>query len=351
MDDVRIYNRALTQSEIQSDMAVGVDGGVVPSSDFSLTTGGNKSVARGGTEKVTVSFDSVPTGLQISLDGIPNTTPFAHDTLIGFNHTIDAPNQIQGQSSYTFSGWSDSGAQQHVFVVPSAFTSLVASFTASQNPLPPGLVAGYRFSEGTGTVTADISGNSTTGTLVGNPAWTPAGKYGNGLNFSATSYADLGNPATLRLTGSMTLSAWIRISANPFDDAAIVGKFASGGWVLKTSPDTGVRTAAIQISSNGVNSIQRYGQTVLAANTWYHIAGVYDATAKTLNVYVNGVLDNGVLSGTVPAAQFDPSANVNLAQRTSDPGTFNFVGTLDEVHIFNRALTAAQIQTDMNTPR
>jgi hypothetical protein len=47
-------------------------------------------------EKVTVSFDSVPSGLQIYVDGIPNVTPFTRDTLIGFNHTINAPNQARG---------------------------------------------------------------------------------------------------------------------------------------------------------------------------------------------------------------------------------------------------------------
>jgi hypothetical protein len=58
-----------------------------------------------------------------------------------------------------------------------------------------------------------------------------------------------------------------------------------------------------------------------------------------------------VLSGTVPVSQSNVAANVNIAQRTRDPGTYNFQGTIDEVHVFNRALTAAEIQTDRNTPR
>jgi hypothetical protein len=185
---------------------------------------------------------------------------------------------------------------------------------------------------------------------VNGPTWT-TGQYGGGLAFNGTSYVDLGNPAALQLTGSMTLTAWIKISANPFDDAAIVGKMTGAGWQLKTTQDTGVRTAAIQISSNGSDAIQRYGKTVLAANTWYHVAGVYDAAARTLAVYLNGVLDSGVLSGTVPVSQSNVAANVNIAQRTSDPGTYNFQGTTDEVHVFSRALTAAEIQTDRNTPR
>ena len=149
----------------------------------------------------------------------------------------------------------------------------------------------------------------------------------------------------------MTLSAWINIAANPVDDGAIVAKLGSAGWQLKTSPDTGPRTAAIQISSNGSDSIQRYSAGVLTEGNWYHVAGVYDAAARTLDIYVNGVLNNGVLSGTVPAAQFNAPVNVNIAQRAGQPGTYNFLGLIDEVHIFNRALTASEIQTDMSLPR
>jgi hypothetical protein len=130
-----------------------------------------------------------------------------------------------------------------------------------------------------------------------------------------------------------------------------VAKLGGGGWQLKTTPDTGSRTAAIQLSSNGSDAIQRYGATVLAIGTWYHLAGVYDATARTLSIYVNGVLDNGSLSGTVPAAQADAPYPVQFGQRPGSPELFNFLGTIDEVHVFNRALSAAEIQVDMNTPR
>ena len=145
----------------------------------------------------------------------------------------------------------------------------------------------------------------------------------------------------------MTLSAWIRISSNPVDDGAIVAKLGPVGWQLKTSADTGPRTAAIQISSNGSDSIQRYSRTALVPNTWYHVAAVYDAAGRALQIYVNAILDNGVLFGTVPASQFNAPFNVNIAQRTGNPDLFNFLGAIDEVHLYNRALSASEIQTDM----
>jgi hypothetical protein len=77
------------------------------------------------------------------------------------------------------------------------------------------------------------------------------------------------------------------------------------------------------------------------------VAGVYNATARTLDIYVNGVLNNGTLVGTVPASQFNPSVNVNIGRRSNG---FYFGGVIDEVRVYSRALSQAEIQADMNTP-
>ena len=211
-----------------------------------------------------------------------------------------------------------------------------------------GLVAGYAFSEGTGATTADASGNGITGTLTSGPAWV-AGRNGTGLSFNGSNtYVDLGNPTALQLTGSMTLSAWVYETANVGDDGQIIAKSdGSSGWQLKSSPDTGVRTFAIGISDSNGAPIQRYSNTIRALNTWYHVTGVYDASARTLSIYVNGVLDNGVLSGTVPATQRLSSVNANIGRRT---GGFHIQGTIDDVRVYGRALQLVEIQADMNTP-
>ena len=211
-----------------------------------------------------------------------------------------------------------------------------------------GLVAAYAFDAGTGTTVADASGNGITGTIVG-ATWTTQGKYSNALSFNGTSsYVDLGNPALLQITGSMTWSAWVRAAANPGDDGQIIAKSDdNSGWQLKTSPDTGPHTFGVGISGSGNSHIQRYSTTVRSLNTWYHVAGVYNATAQTLDIYVNGVLDNGTLIGNVPAAQTNANVNVNIGRRT---GGFYFNGIIDEVRLYNRALSQAEIQLDMNTP-
>ena len=68
--------------------------------------------------KVNLTFDTAPAGLTLYLDGIAQTAPFVYDTLIGFNHTIEARNQTVGGTTYNFASWSDGGAQQHTIIVP-----------------------------------------------------------------------------------------------------------------------------------------------------------------------------------------------------------------------------------------
>ena len=213
-------------------------------------------------DKVNLTFDTVPSGLDITLDGIPRPTPFVYDTLIGFHHTIGAPNQTVGQNVYTFASWSDGGAQQHLITGSGRRSRYVATYTVSQNPLPTGLVAGYRFSEGAGATTADVSGNNNTGTLVNGPAWT-TGQYG-GLSLQRRRLRRPGEPRLAAADREHDPDRVDPDQRNPVDDGAIVAKLGDVGWQLKTSADTGARTAAIRSAPTAERSIQRYSGTVLA---------------------------------------------------------------------------------------
>lgn len=210
-----------------------------------------------------------------------------------------------------------------------------------------GLVAAYSFNEGSGTVLTDASGNGLNGQIQG-ATWSPNGRYGGALFFNGTSsYVDLGNPAALQMTGSMTIEAWINAAANPPDDGQIVAKSDnSTGWQFKTSPDTGPQTFGAAVSS-GSGRVQRYSSATRSLNTWYHVASVYNTSTQTLSTYVNGVLNNGTLVGSVPSSQLNANVNANIGRRS---GGYYFNGLIDEVRIYNRALSQAEIQSDMNTP-
>jgi hypothetical protein len=211
-----------------------------------------------------------------------------------------------------------------------------------------GLVAAYAMNEGTGTTVKDVSGNGNNGTIYG-ATWTTNGRFGSALSFNgSSSYVSLGNPAALQLTGSMTLSAWVRISNFVAADNQIIAKAdATGGWQLKATPDTGARTFGVVVSPASGSKTSRYSTARSSTNKWLHVAGVYNAASKTMNIYVNGNLSDGALQGVIPASQWN-NANqpVTIGRRT---GGSYFNGIIDEARIYNRALSAAEIQADMNT--
>ena len=109
---------------------------------------------------------------------------------------------------------------------PLIFETLEPRILLAADPL--GITAGYAFDELSGTTTADASGHGITGTLTNGPTFTP-GHTGNAITLDGVNdYVNLGNPAALQLTGSMTVSAWVYATAFPVDDAAVVSKRTSG---------------------------------------------------------------------------------------------------------------------------
>ena len=186
---------------------------------------------------------------------------------------------------------------------PLIFETLEPRILLAADPL--GITAGYAFDETSGTTAADASGHGITGTLTNGPTFTP-GKNGNAVTLDGVNdYVNLGNPTALQFTGSMTVSAWVYASAFPVDDAAVVSKRAAGevGFQLDITKDTGPRTIGFKLTNSSGGQMFRYGATTLQLNTWYYVTGVYNAANQSLDVYLNGALDNGTLQGTVTSSQ------------------------------------------------
>ena len=95
-------------------------------------------------DKVNLTFGTMPAGVTLYLDGIAHTTPFTYDTLIGFNHEIEARNATVGTTTYTFASWSDGGTQDHVIVVPAGGASLYGDLQCRHPAGAAGLRAGGR---------------------------------------------------------------------------------------------------------------------------------------------------------------------------------------------------------------
>ena len=228
----------------------------------------------------------------------------------------------------------------------SAMTGLV-----SMNPrgvTAPGRLEGaWSFDAPSGGTVADESGHGLLGVLVGSPASMP-GVHGVALSLNGRNqWVDLGKPAALRLTGSMTISAWINPTAFPRDDAAIVSSHNGFGFQLDTTIDQGPRTVGFKLSNDRGQLMMRYGRTRLTANRWYHVAGVYDAAKQTMNVYLDGRLDDGCLSGVVTPAQWVSGDKTFIGRRAGERG-FEFAGLIDEVRLYSRALTPGEILGETN---
>jgi hypothetical protein len=273
----------------------------------------------------------------------PNRFSLGAESSIESDHLQQRGDATHSVSRSKFSKPNRTGA---VFLATIVFLLSRSSPVLAQSG-SPGLVAAYSFDEGAGNSVGDLSGNNINGTVVG-ATWITNGMYGTALAFNGiSSYVDLGNRTALQLTGSMTIEAWVKTTGNPADDGQIVAKSDPCGWQLKTSPDTGPHTFGVSVSRTPTAKAQRYSTTIRALNTWYHVAGVYDSASQTLSTYVNGSLDNGALHGTVSASQFNQNVNVSIGRRA---GGYYFNGVIDEVRIYNRALSQAEIQTDMATP-
>jgi glucose/arabinose dehydrogenase len=87
-------------------------------------------------ELVDLAFDSVPSGLTLKLDGISRVTPFSDGSVIGFHHSVEAPNQTLGVSNFMFQSWSDGGAMVHPLIVPGTNLALMATYRGSIEGAP-----------------------------------------------------------------------------------------------------------------------------------------------------------------------------------------------------------------------
>jgi hypothetical protein len=203
------------------------------------------------------------------------------------------------------------------------------------------LVAAYSFNEGTGTTVADASGNGNTGTISG-ATWTTAGKYGGALVFNGTNArVTIPDSASLHLTTGMTLEAWVNPSVVTGLWRDVIYKGNDNYFLEATNGHSGSAPAAGV--SFGSTHVITYGSVALTANTWTHLAVTYDGA--TLRLYVNGVQASSLAqTGTILT-----SSNPLSIGGDTFYGQY-FQGMIDEVRVYNVALTAAQIQADMNTP-
>jgi hypothetical protein len=299
----------------------------------SITAPSNNATISGSLTITANASDNVGvSGVQFKLDGTnlgsedtssPYSTAWDTTTVSNGNHTLtvvarDAASNTTTSSTITVNVQNTSGSG--------------------------GLVAAYNFNEGAGSAVSDASGNNNIGSIF-QATWSGAGKYGGALSFDGTNdYVSINDSNSLDLTNRMTLEAWIKPTANSGWRTVLMkengSELAYGMYARESSnrPSGWIRPNPTSGSSKTVT-----GTSALPLNAWTHLVTTYDGT--NLRLYINGTLNKTTaITGTMYT-----SSNPLKIGGNSMWGEY-YAGLIDEVRVYNRALTQSEIQADMNLP-
>ena len=272
-------------------------------------------------DKANVTYESVPSGIPVTVDAIARSTPYTVDDLKGFERNISAPEMrcIEGVK-YVFDSWSDGGALEHTLVVPNADITLTATFTSSgecaEVPVTSGLVAHFE---------SDVNVTTSGGNVVG---WLDQSGSGNDLSA-------VGDPQLVAGTSPSGQPAIaFQGSGDKLQRTATLNNFPGGG---------ADRTmfAVVNYSSNGWGGVS-FGNNSCGQTSGLVVSKEGDlAVQRWCNDYATSVAGNGagwlvqsaVLSGT-SLTHFKNGAVID----TKEGASFNTV--------LDRMVIGAEIDSD-----
>lgn len=194
-----------------------------------------------------------------------------------------------------------------------------------------GLVAYYPF-EGNA---LDVSGNDNNGTEKGGVTYTN-GVLGQAASFDGVDdYIDVADSATLDISGNeLTIAAWVKPDQTGFDSHAIVSKYFGDGYYLRVNPDGSVDFSARGTLQTNVG--------VVAPGNFVHVVGTSDGTNSS--IYVNGQLISSGQTCFPGPCSITPTEHPLTIGAWPISHDMKFKGTIDELRIYNRALSETEIQ-------
>ncbi len=207
------------------------------------------------------------------------------------------------------------------------------------------LILHWALDETSGTVASDSSGNGITGAwqgTVGTPAWVPAGGIDGGAfsftganrdSFITSSFSAIaGDPST-----PFTLSAWVKTTSTENDGLVYLGDGATGDryYVLR------MQANLARANARNTSEIQGAGTTAINDGAWHHVVAVYGGTTDR-KIYVDGVLE-GTSTTNVNAFALSRFGIGALTRNTPYNPADLYTGLMDEVQLYDTALTAGEI--------
>jgi hypothetical protein len=208
----------------------------------------------------------------------------------------------------------------------------------------PGLVARWTFDEGAGLEVHDCTSFHHNG-LVAGGFWS-SGERDGGMTFDG-GWVSMGNPADMQLTGPLTACAWVHPATQPPGGlrSYIVGKLSNpsgGGWRLGIGPVAVGSSTASLASANVPNGDGGNGETAggtVANGAWAHVCMVYEPSGQA--VFIDG---KEVVRNAAPFPKITPTTD-DLRIGARADGSNPFIGVIDDVRIYTRALTAQELAT------
>ncbi len=196
------------------------------------------------------------------------------------------------------------------------------------------------------TTTNDSAHGINNGTLLNGTSYTLDGKYGSAYRSDGISYLiEIPNSPSLNSTDNLTVEAWFKaksFQAETWKDNIVSKEIPGpvGGWVLLAgNGQPGFNTW----STAGNGDAARAGNAILNTGQWYHIVGIYNTTHRS--IYVDGILINATAVTEARSANW---GNVSIGGDLYLSRQRLVNGTIDDVAIWNRSLTNAEINTSMN---
>jgi plastocyanin/3D (Asp-Asp-Asp) domain-containing protein len=290
----------------------------------------------------------------ITFANLPATTPaisFNDDAMqaggsvagLRFVNTPQRISYITGEGRTPLYGWfsdadgSLSGTNSQRLIAPQQLDrhacTIAPALTAHVCMPPSGNALGLhlQLNETSGSSAADASGNGGNGTLTGSAAWS-SGKLGGAVRLDGND--DWVALPRQRLQGDFTLALWINLEGSLERQNPIVGSKADGYYRLTFEPYSwgGTQYRGVLQLRNGNVNFNIAADKPIAAGNWNHIAIV--RTGARVTLYLNGVAAGS--GSTDDLVAFD-------ALGRHENNYFN--GALDDLRIYDRALSAIEVQT------
>jgi len=228
---------------------------------------------------------------------------------------------------------------KYQYVVSDNVGNTTTNSSASIAHTPYG--AFYAFDAGSGTTAADTSGNSNTGTLQAGAGWTTGivGTNAVTLNGTSTGWVDVANPV-VDTSQSYTVATWVKLTnLTGFQTFASIDGTSASAFYLQMQGGKFAMTVRSTDSTSGTE----FKVSQIAAPTagvWYHVVGVYDSSAQTIALYVNGQLQ-GTTSFTTA---WKGTGHTAIGRGKWSGASVDFTtGAVDETHFYDRVLTATEI--------